>query len=416
MKRDPDEFGAADDMVDFLTGDPSVALRNVFDMLALSDKPALPVANHAAPLIAPEQTRGTIVAGPVATPFVRTTGERFSAFPTVGHQVAAIADDLRGGKRDPRLVAALGNSSVIGTDGGFLIWLEHAIDLIRGAFGESLLAPLTDRRRNGRGRAGLVLPGIDETSRADGSRWGGARAYWGSEGAQFLPSKPKYNQISLIPKKLFCFGYASDELLEDAIALNEHMKAVFKAEASFALDRAIMAGSGIGEPLGYLKSPSLITVAKEAGQPAGTILPDNIGAMWKRLPVASRRRAVWIVNEDVESSLTRGSGADDLGQVYQPAGTGGSTFPLLYGRPMIAMEQAPALGDVGDISVADLSQYLLLDLGLRSEMSIHVRFVEDEVAVRFIWRGDGAPGWKQPVLSANGSNTRSPFVTLEARV
>lgn len=332
-------------------------------------------------------------------------------FATFGEQVQAAIRGANGeAVFDDRLVAA--NSEFGGSDGGFLVQPEFAAALMRSALEEAVLARLCDRRRNGRGRAGLTLPMIDETSRADGSRLGGVRAYWMREGQQIDTGRPRYAELKLAPQKLAVAVWATEELFADVVGFEDHLQAVIRSELAHVVDQAIVSGTGAGEPLGFLNGPSTIAVPKEASQTAGTIAAQNIRKMWKTLPVASRRRAVWIANEDAETAIEEelsGTAA------YQPAGTNGSVYPLIYGRPLIAMEQAPSIGERGDISVVDLSQYVLLDLGIRAAASFHVRFVEDEVLVRLLWRGDGAPSWRSPVASANGSGNRSPFVTLQAR-
>jgi HK97 family phage major capsid protein len=332
-------------------------------------------------------------------------------FATFGEQVhAAIRGASGEGVFDNRLVAA--NSEYGGAEGGFLVQPEFAAALMRSAIEETVLARLCDRRRNGRGRAGLTLPMIDETSRADGSRLGGVRAYWLREGQAIDVSRPRYAELNLTPQKLAVAVWATEELFADAVGFEDHLQAVIRSELAYVVDQAIIAGTGAGEPLGFLNGPATIAVAKESGQSAGTIVAQNVRKMWKTLPVASRRRAVWIANEDAETAVEEALGGT---AAYQPAGTNGSVYPLVYGRPLIALEQAPPLGQPGDLSVVDLSQYILLDLGIRAAASFHVRFVEDEVLVRLIWRGDGAPAWRSPVASANGSGNRSPFVTLQAR-
>lgn len=402
-------------MSDPLAFSPGDALKSVFDALAASTPfksglaPATlprPVAPAAAAPTSPEKN-----AALVARLKTDTGSDRFHSLrEQVGAMVTA---GRRGANRDQRLsiMAAAGMSEGLGASGGVLVEPELASELIRAAFSESVLAPLSDKRKTSRGRSGLKVPGIDETSRADGSRWGGAIAYWDDEGDAIVASQPRYGQVELTPKKLHVLTFVSEELFEDAAGFEDHLKAVFKAEGGFAIDRAIIAGSGVGQPLGYLNAQALITVPREVGQGA-TVTKKNIREIWACLPAASRRKAIWIGNEDVESALA--DGADELANVYQPAGTNGSIYPLLFGRPLVAMEQAPELGLAGDLSLVDMSQYLLLDLGSKTLISIHVKFVEDQVAVKFVWRGNGAPGWKSAVTSATSNKKRSPFVALGA--
>src|SRR5205085_2503066 len=106
-----------------------------------------------------------------------------------------------------------------------------------------------------------------------------------------------------------------------------------------------------------------------------------------RLPVPCRRRAVWLVNEDADAKLVRfitsGAGAVPAGTYFQ-AGWNGNEYPTLHGRPVLAIEQAPTLGSVGDITLADLSQYVIIDGGLIQALSVHLQFLNDEAVWRFV--------------------------------
>ena len=68
----------------------------------------------------------------------------------------------------------------------------------------------------------------------------------------------------------------------------------------------------------------------------------------------------------------------------------------------------------GDIILADLSQYIMIDKGgLQSASSIHFKFTTDETAFRFVFRVDGQPWWSTALIPFKGSsNTLSPFVVL----
>jgi len=82
----------------------------------------------------------------------------------------------------------------------------------------------------------------------------------------------------------------------------------------------------------------------------------------------------------------------------------------------VPLEQCSAAGEVGDIILADMSQYLLIDKGgINAASSIHVRFLYDENVYRFIYRVDGQPIWNKPLQAYKGSASVSPFVALASR-
>ena len=75
-----------------------------------------------------------------------------------------------------------------------------------------------------------------------------------------------------------------------------------------------------------------------------------------------------------------------------------------------------AVGTVGDIILADMSQYRLIRKGgVQGAQSQHVRFLYGENVFRWVMRVNGKPLWNAPLTVAKGSLQRSPFVTLATR-
>ena len=260
----------------------------------------------------------------------------------------------------------------------------------------------------------LKINAVDEESRANGSRWGGVQTYWEAEADELTASKPKFRQIELSLKKLTGLCYATDELLQDAAALEAVIRQAFAEEFGFKMDDAILDGTGEGEPLGILKSESLVKVDKESGQ-KDTLVVENIVKMWNRLWSRSRQNAVWYINQEIEPLLYTLKIGDT--PVYVPAGgLSAKPYGALFGRPVIPLEQCSAPGEEGDIILADVGQYLLIDKGgVKAASSIHVRFLYDENVFRFIYRADGRPIWNKPLTPYKGTATVSPFVTLAKR-
>jgi len=131
---------------------------------------------------------------------------------------------------------------------------------------------------------------------------------------------------------------------------------------------------------------------------------------------------VWLINQNVEPQLFQMSLAVGTGgiPVYMPAGgLSGQPYGTLFGRPVLPIEQAATLGDLGDIVFADLpGGYLLAEKGgIKSDMSIHVRFEYDESCFRFVLRVDGQPVRNVALTPAKGGAnfTQSHFIALAAR-
>jgi HK97 family phage major capsid protein len=327
-----------------------------------------------------------------------------------------------GGKIDNRLLinnAASGAGEQVPSDGGFLVGQDFATQLLQKTYDTGILAPRCTKIPISAGSNGLVANGVDETSRKDGSRWGGIQSFWENEADAFTGKKPKFNRLELKLKKLTGLCYATDELLQDSTALEAVVSQAFADEFGFKLDDAIINGKGAGMPLGFMNSDALVTVTKETGQAAGSILLANLIKMYSHMWSRSKANAVWLINQDIIPQLytLNISVGNNAYPVYMPpGGVSGEPYGTLFGRPVIEIEQANTLGTVGDINFVDLSQYMLIDKGgINAATSIHVRFLYDESVFRFIYRVDGQPIWKTSLQPYKGSNALSPFITLATR-
>lgn len=360
------------------------------------------------------------------------------AFRTLGEQMAAIARAGQPGVAasgiDPRLVWAgpTGLGETIDADGGFLVDQQFVPDLLENVFKTGEVLSRVRDQKIGEGFDGIKMNGVDETNRTNGYRSGGVRAYWTGEAQLMTASQPKFRQIKMDLEGLTALCYATDQLLRDSTALESWLIKAFEDEMQFKAEDAIFNGTGVGMPLGILNSPAVVTVSKESSQAANTVVAENILKMWARMPARLRLNAVWFINQDVEPQLWQlnvkiknVAGTENVGGVtvpmevaYKPPGSvAGSPYGLLMGRPVVPVEYSPSLTNVGDIMLADLSQYMFIQKAAGPEFasSIHVRFLYNETAFRFVWRANGQPLHAAPITPYKGSNTLSPFTVLQSR-
>lgn len=351
---------------------------------------------------------------PVQTPKV---------FENFGEQLIAIAmADRPNGVVDDRLnqiQASLGMNTAVGGDGGFLVQTDFANEVFKIAFETGILAGRCREIEIGANSNALEIPYIKESSRVNGSRWGGVQVYRVAEGNAVTATKPTIGKHRIELEKMMGTSYATEEMLRDSTLMTSFMTQAFGEEFGYELDNEIINGNGAGECLGILNSNALVAVAKATGQEADTVLAENVNAMYHRFLPRNRANAVWLVNPDVEAQfdemvLPIGTGGVP---VYLPAGGyADSPYSRLKGRPVLPVEQCAALGDQGDVILADLSQYALIRKGrLQQATSMHVRFLYDEMTFRFTMRVNGQPMLHSAITPANGTNTRSAFVTLAAR-
>ena len=346
--------------------------------------------------------------------------DRFSSF---GENMMAVMNAGRpGGQIDPRLYnAASGLNETVPSDGGFLVQQDYVAGLMEDVFETGKLAAKCEKLQISGNANSMKINGVDETSRAS-SRSGGIVGYWLEEAGQKTESKPKFRKIELSLNKLIGLCYATDELLDDASALEGYIRNGFVNEFGFLLDDAIINGTGAGQPLGILNAGCLVSVPKETGQDADTIVAENIMKMRSRLFASSRGSAVWLINQNAEPQLHQMSLAVGAGgiPVYLPAGgISAQPYDTLYGIPVMPIEQCATVGTVGDIILADFSKgYVLAEKGgIKSDVSIHVRFDYDESVFRFVYRVDGQPKRASALTPYKGgaAATQSHFIALASR-
>lgn len=352
-----------------------------------------------------------------------TTKAKPEAFKSFGEQLDAIRRaSMPGYSIDRRLAEAKaisGMSETVPEDGGYLVQTDFSTELLRLTHESGLLSSRVRHIPVGANANGLTINAVAETSRATGSRWGGVQVYWREEAGTVSAKSPTFRRMKLLLNSLMGICYATDEVLADTVALGSVIQQAFAEEFSFVIDDAIMRGTGNGQPMGILNSNAFVSVAKEANQAADTVVWENIVKMWNRLYSRSRGNAVWFIHQDVMPELQTMAMVIGAGgvPVYLPAsGAAGSPYATLMGRPVIELEQADTVGDQGDIMLADMSQYLMIDKGgLDAAQSIHVRFIYGENTFRFMLRTDGQPIWNSPLTLYNSSTTVAPFVLLDAR-
>jgi len=348
-------------------------------------------------------------------------------FANLGEQLKAVKnwESTKGESYDPRLRRLIAPKmldvagELVGSEGGFLIQPDFASRLLTPIHETGPFSSRAQQLPIGNNANSGSIPGVDETSRTTGSRWGGIRGYRLGEGELKTPSDFKFREILWRLKKYEVLVLATDELLEDQTMLQQIIQTGCSEELNFMLNDDMLRGDGIGGPRGYLLSPALVTVPKEANQLADTILAENVIKMYSRMFARSMNNAVWYINQDILPQLFTMAVAVGLGgtpMYMPPGGLSGSPYSTLLGRPVIVNEFSSTLGDLGDITFADMREYLWWEKSSpQFASSIHVYFLYDKQAFRFVYRVDGKPSWNTALTPFKGSSTTSPFVALAER-
>ncbi|WP_405531510.1 phage major capsid protein [Streptomyces avidinii] len=307
--------------------------------------------------------------------------------------------------------------STVPSDGGFLIPETLRSELLRVPMEQSLV----------RSRARVVpmetlmvpYPMVDSTSNAT-SVHGGILGYWTEEGGTLTDSSPTFGRIELQAKKLTLYSEIPNELFQDSLAtLQQFMNESYPEALAWFEDIAFIEGNGVGQPKGFLSAEAAVSVAKESGQAAATILWENIVKAYSRMLPSSLARAVWVAHIDTfpelaTMALSVGTGGS---AVWVGNGDGAGAPPMtILGRPVIFSEKVSTVGTAGDINFVDFGYYLIGDRqAMQMSTSTEYKFGNDKTAMRVIERVDGTPWLKSAITPRKGANTLSPFVKVATR-
>lgn len=239
---------------------------------------------------------------------------------------------------------------------------------------------------------------------------GGLRVYRRAESQAGTASRTSVEKITLRADPLMGVTYDTEELLADAPGVAMALiEAGFQDEFKAKRVQEIISGTGAGENLGFSASPCVIDVAKETGQATASLTFDNVIKMLARSWKGNR----WVANPTCIPQLAK-MNAGTNGLVWQPSAREGIPATLL-GMPIVFTEFCSAVGTVGDIVLVNMSQYIeTIRQDVKTEESIHVRFLDNERAFRFTARRGGAPWWRSAFTPKNG-DALSPFVRLATR-
>lgn len=315
----------------------------------------------------------------------------------------------------PMQAAATGLNTDVGSEGGFLVQPERSNVILQRSYTQGQVLSRVNRMPIGAGSNGMTMNAIDETSRADSSRFGGIVSTWVGQGNSVTSGKPKFRPIELKLRKIMATVYATDEQLADAVALEGWVNRYLPLELTFRAEDAVFNGLGANQPLGVLNSGAVISVTRSQ---SSRILSEDLRAMVNRLWAPLWPNAAFFVDQSTLGefdllAVPVGTGGA-LDPSYKPAGSmAGQVFGTYKNIPIIPVEYCAALGTSGDIILVNLDEYIVIDKGgVDQAVSIHVAFLTDEQVFRFIYRVDGQLTWNAALTPKSGGSTLSCAVKL----
>ena len=364
------------------------------------------------------------IGGDKDKPVYRNIGEQLIDIVTVCTPNASRSDYAAAMERIGKVqAAASGANEGTPSEGGYLVGTDSATMLDKGVIATGLLSQRCFNVTASTDADSLELNLVDESSRANGSRFGGIQVYMKAEADTVTATKPKFRQAEWKLKDCMGLMYATRDLLKDAGALTSVVNRWFPMEFGFKIDDLIVNGTGAGMPMGITNAGCTVSQAVRSGQ--GTrasnsekVIYENIVDMYSRLLSSSDPNAIWLVNRQLLPSIMLMSipvGTGGAPVFLPPNGAAGQPYMTLLNKPIIPIEQCQAPGTAGDIILADLNEYLLFTKGgLEASSSIHVRFIYDEMTFKWVYRLDGQPLRNKTLTPYKGTDTLGPFVTLAA--
>ncbi len=333
-----------------------------------------------------------------------------------GQNVEAFFQSVARGVADPRMLNLTGTESS-GADGGFAVpnfWFAGILDQAMQAAEFAPRCLLFPTSTNG-----ITIPMPDTQNRS--TDIAGLSANWAGENQQQTAQRMKWRNVDVRLHKIFLLAEASGELAADGLNFAAQLETKMAEAAAFALDAAILRGTGAGQPLGILNDPSAIAVNPESGQTAGTVLYQNLINMFGRISPASQKRATWFISPSVLGQLLQMSWPGStipilLGNGNATNAAAGEFVGTILGRPVVTTEVCNPIGDAGDIVIADLSQFALaMRTTARIEVDRSHGFDRDAIAWRLIWRVSGCGMWNSAITPYAGGPTLGWCAYLNAR-
>lgn len=335
-------------------------------------------------------------------------------FKSVGEFAMAVKAAALGQRVDERLQSKASATTVAveseGADGGYMVPAQYAEQLYQLLVdSDSVLGTLNP--------IPMTRGNSMSFKTTEANPWGGSGviAYWRDELDAITQTRPRFKEVNLKLREVAALVPVTEELLDDAVALDAFIRTEGVRAINYKVDDAIISGDGVNKPLGILNAPCLVTVAKESSQSAAGVAVANIVKMFARMPAGSISRSRWLMNQNVLPQLLQLS-VSNMPVFLPPTGLKDAPYGTLLGRPIQMCQSCKTMGTKGDIIFYDPDAYLTIVKRRSVDVatSMHLWFDQMLQAFRFVFRIDGRPWLSAPITPANGDDL-SPFVTLATR-
>lgn len=262
----------------------------------------------------------------------------------------------------------------------------------------------------------VTMPALDQTNGdAPDNVYGGVTVEWTGEGEETSETDAKLREIKLEPQEISAHTVLTNKLLRNWQAAEPVITRLLRGAVISAEEFAFLSGNGIAKPLGLINSGATYKVNRVN---ANQVTRADINAMTARILMRGGMPA-WLASQSVIPQLQNlrneiGSPPEGDGAlVWDPDLRDRADNQLLAGYPILWNERSPQLGSLGDLTLVDLSYYLIKDgSGPFVAASPHVKFTSNKTVVKIVWNVDGQSWMTQPFTQEGGYEV-SPFVTLD---
>lgn len=330
-------------------------------------------------------------------------------FSDMGEFMSALYRKSRGEGYDERLAplqvrASIG--STVPSEGGFAVPTEFVDRALNENLEDTVLLQLCDRQLMTSNE--MTTPAFVDNNHSTTAPFGITWTMIAESGSWGTVQGTPFRSMTLVARKAGALFLVSNEWLADASSgIRQRLENIWRASLRWFVEDLLWAGTGSGEPLGAIVGGGALSIPKETGQHADTIVTENVVAMWSRLRPGSHSRAIWCANASsfpqlATLSLAVGTGGAPVG-LLQPSGIAGGPATSIFGRPLYLSEHLPAVGDAGDLVLCDPLLYLLGDRQqIVLDASPHVRFESDQTVFRASARLDAQPIYDSVLTPKNG--------------
>lgn len=260
--------------------------------------------------------------------------------------------------------------------------------------------------------AKLTFPALDQTSAQN--IYGGVTVVHTGEGVTMTETTARLREISLEPKEISAYIVVTNKLLNNWDAAGAFVTRQLSAAMIGQEDYDFMRGNGVNKALGFINCAAAIAYNR-AG--ASAIAFADVYGMLARILMRGGSY-IWLASQTIIPQLAAmvdaGTHAVWLGGRDANGAAQGPLPTTLFGLPIIFADRLPALGTKGDLSLVNLSYYLIKDgSGPAAASSEHVFFTSNKVVFKIVWNVDAHPWLTEPLgLEGSTTNTVSPFVIL----